>query len=671
MHTAVTVPLNTAIRRKFKWIEKIPTSFFIEVLPQIYAFLAENIAPKSNLSYPWSLLHGHLKACHVYVSYSHILIRPYIPPSLSHEPFANATQRIFMSATLGLGGDLERITGIPSFHRLPIPTGWDKQGIGRRYFVFPEMSLPADEIDSLTKAVVERAGRALILVPNDHRTDKYKTLFENFPVYKAQDIEASKDKFISAQKGVAVLANRYDGIDLLDDDCRLLIIEGLPKAGNLQELFFMTRMLAGNLFKDRIRTRIIQAFGRCTRSATDYAAVIIIGQDFHDWLVLKEKRSLFHPELQGELIFGIEQSEERTHDDFLENLEIFLGHGSDWDDVDTEILEYRDEASQLQIPGQDKLFEAARFEVDYLYALWNENYEKCLELSQQIASILSGDDLQGLRGFWYYLAASGAELAYQKNENQVFTTKAIDLYKRASGCLPALNWLRVLAARLAKDNDMQVVVEDDGFLDANVERIEFLFETSSFASPQKFEEAAKAILEGLESNDSEQFEEAHRRLGEMLGFTAANSSGQATPDPWWISNEKLCLVFEDKSDSNPDHAISVKHVRQAASHHKWIKDNVSLSPNAEIYTAMITTQSKIHHDGPTFADEVGWWHIENFRNWSREVISLLRELRSTFTGAGQSEWRSVVREQFLRNSLDPKSIVAKANQKLLRDLDIE
>ena len=123
-----------------KWIEKIPTSDFVSLIPQLNSFIDENIKG-TQLQYPWSLLHGHLEACHAYVNYDQILIRPYIPPSLTHEPFANATQRVFMSATLGLGGDLERTTGIDSFHRLPIPAGWDKQGIGRRYFIFPEMSL--------------------------------------------------------------------------------------------------------------------------------------------------------------------------------------------------------------------------------------------------------------------------------------------------------------------------------------------------------------------------------------------------------------------------------------------------------------------------------------------------------------------------------------------------
>lgn len=652
-----------------KWIEKIPTAAIVASLAELTAFLDENTT-QSNLRYPWSLLNGHLEACHIYISYDQILIRPYIPPSLTHQPFKDATQRVFMSATLGLGGDLERITGIPKFHRLPIPAGWDKQGIGRRYFIFPEISLSKEETIPVIQDMVEQAGRALILVPSDRQAEKYHDLFDHLPIYTADDIEKSKDRFVSERKAIALLSNRYDGIDLLEDECRLLIIEGLPKSGNLQELYLMSRMVAGNLFKDRIRTRIIQAFGRCTRSATDYAAVVVIGEDFFDWLVLKEKRSLFHPELQGELIFGAEQAEGMTKEEFLENLEIFFEHGHDWEDADVDIRENRDEAIQVAIPGQKELFEAAKLEVEYLYSIWNGDYVQCAEKAQLVANILSGDDLKGLRGFWYYLAASVSELASQQLSDKTYATKAAELYQRASFCLAAISWLRVFANRSGEFGNEQLT-EDDIFLDSNVESIEMFFERHSFALPNKFEKKAREIMEGLGSDNSESFEEAHRFLGEMLGFDAKNSNGHATPDPWWISNGCLCLVSEDKSDSNPDNAIPVKHTRQAASHAKWVIDNVPLTDTNHIHSVMITTQYKIHQDVPTYAEDVGWWHIDDFRKWANEALSVLRTLRSTYTGPGQDAWRAKVREQLLKNKLDPISIINTATKTKLRDVEVE
>lgn len=56
---------------------------------------------------------------HVFVGTREILIRPNIPPTNTHAPFANAKQRVYMSVTLGEGGDLERLTGRK---RLPVCT---------------------------------------------------------------------------------------------------------------------------------------------------------------------------------------------------------------------------------------------------------------------------------------------------------------------------------------------------------------------------------------------------------------------------------------------------------------------------------------------------------------------------------------------------------------------
>ena len=39
----------------------------------------------------------------------------------------------------------------------------------------------------------------------------------------------------------------------------------------------MLRVTAQFLLDDRILTRLVQGFGRCTRSPNDYAAVIVLG----------------------------------------------------------------------------------------------------------------------------------------------------------------------------------------------------------------------------------------------------------------------------------------------------------------------------------------------------------------------------------------------------------
>lgn len=52
-----------------------------------------------------------------------------------------------------------------------------------------------------------------------------------------QAVENDMTLFTHDPKAVLDLANRYDGIDLPEDDCRLLILAGLPAQGDLQERF--------------------------------------------------------------------------------------------------------------------------------------------------------------------------------------------------------------------------------------------------------------------------------------------------------------------------------------------------------------------------------------------------------------------------------------------------
>ena len=71
-----------------------------------------------------------------------------------------------MSATLGEGGELERITGIRKIERLPVPEGWDKQGPGRRFIMFPDLSLPAETSKASAITLAGEPVRSLILTPN-------------------------------------------------------------------------------------------------------------------------------------------------------------------------------------------------------------------------------------------------------------------------------------------------------------------------------------------------------------------------------------------------------------------------------------------------------------------------------------------------------------------------
>jgi Rad3-related DNA helicase len=341
------------------WVDKIPTVLFQDLIPDLINVFDAHVEDL-DLRFPWQLLRDHLSACHLYIGSQEILLRPLIPPTNTHAPFAEARQRIYMSATLGEGGDLERLTGRKQIERLAIPVGWDKQGIGRRFFLFP--SLKQEELTDLDLALMERAGRTLVLTPEERSAQEFRTLVQEklgFKTFNANDIESSKAPFVTSSQAVAVIANRYDGIDFPGDECRLLIAQGLPRSTNLQERFMVDKLGAIVLLNDRILTHVVQAIGRCTRSPNDYSAVIIAGEELLKYLMKKDRSRFLHPELQSEIFYGIEQSKQATKDEFIEYFDLFLAHGDDWNDAEEDIISNRSSMVQERLPGIDNLRQAA------------------------------------------------------------------------------------------------------------------------------------------------------------------------------------------------------------------------------------------------------------------------------------------------------------------------
>ena len=196
--------------------------------------------------------------------------------------FSGAAQRVYMSATLGSAGELQRAFGVQRITRVSPPTG-DDQGFGRRFFAMPHAA--RERPDEVTAAAVEAAGRVVILAPsNAEASEAAEALIPpDVPVLSATDVEQDFEPFSSQHRAALVLANRYDGIDLPDNACRLIVLTGLPAHAHAQERFIMDALGARRVLSERIRTRIQQGAGRATRNARDFAAVIIRGESLTDF----------------------------------------------------------------------------------------------------------------------------------------------------------------------------------------------------------------------------------------------------------------------------------------------------------------------------------------------------------------------------------------------------
>jgi hypothetical protein len=638
-----------------QWVEKLPTPVFQSIAPEIISLLDEH-SKNTKLRHTWSLLRDSLHACHLYISRRAILIRPLIPPSDTHPPFSGAKQRIYMSATLGEGGDLERVTGRQPIHKIPVPLGWDKQGIGRRFFLFPKRSLDDADTERFAMESINFAGRALYLVPDDYSAERVKRTISSAvgcPVFDAAQIEASKAPFIQCDKAVAVVANRYDGIDLVDDDCRLLLADRLPGGANLQEKFFVLRVTAQLLLDDRILTRLVQGFGRCTRSPNDYAAVVVLGENLNAYLFKKERREFFHPEIQAELEFGLEQSKGASADEMLENLRHFMAQDSDWDGAEKALVSLRSGLTQHTLAATKELADAAPAELSYQYALWNGSYVTALEQCRAVIGKLNHTDLRGYRALWLYLAGSASWLAHKAG--QLDTDEiAKDYFRKAQAAAPVLRWLIGLGA---VQNVSASAAPIEARLITMIERLETVLENMGTIHDRKYDAEESTILNLLlQNSDGKAFEAGHKRLGDFLGYAAGNSSEEAAPDPWWNVDHSLSFVFEDHAEGKPETVFSVAKARQAALHPEWMRNNLTHLSEAEIVPVLITPCTQTTQGAIPFLKKVHYWHLDEFRTWMKNALQTMRDLRRDFPGPGNLAWRTMAAEKLKAARVAPEEL---------------
>lgn len=646
------------------YVNKVPTPHLIKRKTALTVAI-ESFSDTDNWSekykFRWQMIKDHLHACHLYYTSNSILIRPLISPTKSFPPFEGAKQRIYMSATLGEAGDLERAFGRRKIKRISAPDGWDKQGIGRRLFMFPMRN--RDESDSLVLALswTAKFDRTLILTPSKLDADKVRAAVETYPktqqstLFDAKQIEASKKLFIQKKSAIAVLENRYDGIDLIGEECRYLIIYGFPESTNLQERFIISRLGASILFDVRIRTRITQAVGRCTRSSTDYALVVIIGEKAHAYFHRPEKRQALHPELQAEVDFGIDQSKSESNSELEENIDLFVEHGREWKEADDHILETRDGLTQKPVPSAECLGKSVTDEVKFHESLWDGDFDRALSSAKDVlASLVDGNDLKGYSALWYYLAGSAA---YQAKKQKV----ARENFSRASSCVGALPWLKEIQDILS-DQVHEVPIDAD--YGQHIEAIEGVFERFGTSNSLKIEKFFQAIRSGLSSADAKKFEQAQVDLGYLIGFESKNAEGSGDPDPWWILGRQG-IVFEDYTGIQDNSVISKKKIRQAKGH----PDTLASKYPDVVFSVVFCSPSHQLGDGAVpHVNDVYYISVEDFKEFADDCIGVIRDLWDAYSHAGDIEWRELAARKLEEKALGSDKIMERLTSRKLSSL---
>ena len=239
---------------------RVPFWTWRENEPEVLGLLQKH-KDDSALLYALPAIRDILPLCRALFTEREVAITPPFPPIRHIDAFVRAQHRIYLTATLADDSLLVTDFGAtPASIRQPI-TPATAGDIGERMILAPQELNPALITQDIRAAIAHLAAdhNVVALVPSDKAKQPWVDLGATEVTKDALEVwvTAAKD---GQHFGLSVLVNRYDGIDLPDNACRVLVIDGLPQY-TLPEESVEARLLDRDGADDRQLQRIEQGMG--------------------------------------------------------------------------------------------------------------------------------------------------------------------------------------------------------------------------------------------------------------------------------------------------------------------------------------------------------------------------------------------------------------------------
>lgn len=264
------------------------------------------------LKFVWPLIRDILRHCHCVVSGAAIEIEPYIAPLEAFGSYWQAKHRIFMSATVT--DDAFLVKGLQlTPETITRPLSYDKETwSGEKMVLLPSLiheSLGREEIvASLAKQNLKRGFGVVILAPSLARTRDWESY--GATIAKKDSVGTIVDNLKKGEfKNPVVLVNRYDGIDLPDDTCRILVFDSRPYSENLSDLYQAGCRPNSEATLMRVVRTVEQGMGRSVRGEKDYCIILAIGSDLVRLLLDKTTRKYLSSQMAAQIDLGLEISD--------------------------------------------------------------------------------------------------------------------------------------------------------------------------------------------------------------------------------------------------------------------------------------------------------------------------------------------------------------------------
>ena len=513
---------------------------------------------KSNsdsFEFGWPLLRDRLHMCHALISHNRFTVTPILPFVNIFSTFYDAPRRIYMSATIADDSEIIRTFGADKESVENPLTSRSLAGISERMIMIPnlmEYIINAQTaIEELIKWTSEQNLGIVILVPSKKACNKWSKV-ANVAENTDEVTRHVKELQAKISLGPVVFANRYDGIDLPGDTCRLLIMDGLPKGTSDYEIFRANALYDSSTITRILAQRIEQGIGRGARGSGDHCVVLLASKDLAGWISKDANFRFLTSATKAQIEMGIKISKEiKDYNDLKNTIRQSYERDLSWTTYHAEMLPDLIDKETLEETEQFSLAAVERKAFD----LWQDSFkEQAISKIQNAINSSTKLDQQE-RGWMEQLAARIAddwgnnELA-EKYQIHAYTHNRNLLRPKTPPPYRPLTLIGEQAKSIAKK--VGKYKQRRGFL-------------------TDFEEV---VIHLNHSSSAKQFEQALMDLAQMIGFSAERHDVNGVgPDVLWLLPTKVGFVIEAKSRKKEKNALTKEEHGQLLVAAEWFKKN--------------------------------------------------------------------------------------------------
>lgn len=578
---------------------------------EILKILSEN---NNNMAiqFAWPLMRDKIVEYSCYISGNEIEIVPYNASIDVFGSFSKAKHRILMSATTqddayfvkGLSFDTKAVSEPLMFS--------EQKWSGEKMIIIP--SLINEECDrdlvvtEFSKMSNSKFGM-VSLVPNTKKAQQYENIgavsadrnriFEIIEKLKKREFEK-----------LIVINNRYDGIDLPDETCRILIFDSLPYFNSLSGKYEKRCRPNSEVINKRIAQKIEQGIGRGVRGEKDYCAILIIGSDLVKFMRSTSTRKYFSFQTQKQIDIGLDiaemakediDPEDKTIKPIISLIKQMLQRDDGWKEyyVDS-MADIVYEKSELDL--YDVLLEEAT--IEKLYA--SGEYEKAANRMQNFIDKYANQDCYE-KG-WYLQQLARYLYPIRKDESiklqKAAFTNNTQLLKPKTG----IEYRKVSYINENRMNRIRRILCEYGDYGELCLSIDECLDNLSF---------------GVEA---EKFESALKTIGDILGYISQRPDSEIRkgPDNLWCGvNNNYCL-FECKSEVDDSRSEISKHeAGQMDSHCAWFEEEYG--KDTKVSRFLIIPTKELSYYG-NFTHEVHIIRRNKLKKFKDSIKRFIKEL---------------------------------------------